>query len=248
MSIVYGIHAILGILKNNPNRIKKIFFDRNRKDNKLQIILGKAQTAGIAVECIDKKELEKKVGVAVHQGVVAECEVRQNLHEADLENIIKNIKKRIFLLVLDGVQDPHNLGACLRSADAAGVNAIIIPKDNSVNITSVVEKVASGAAETIPLVEITNLARTLRNLKEKGIWCYGLSDKATQSIYQADFTSNIALVLGAEDKGIRPNVMSQCDAVYSIPMQGFVSSLNVSVAAGICLFEAVRQNEFMTKK
>jgi len=241
MSHIFGIHVISSVLENDPARLKKIIVDGKRHDEKLQNILQLAQRAGVPIEHVDKQCLEKIVGSVIHQGVVAEAKPRKSLDESDLETLLTNLNKPAFLLILDGVQDPHNLGACLRSADAAGVDAIIAPKDNSVSITAVTEKVACGAAETTPFIQVTNLARTMRNLKEKGIWCYGLSDKAKQVFYQADLTGNIALVMGAEGKGIRQNVMKQCDVLYSIPMQGSVSSLNVSVATGICLFEALRQ-------
>lgn len=241
MSYLFGIHAITSILANDPARLKKIIVDGKRQDEKLQTILKLAQRFGVAIEYADKHRLEKLVGGVIHQGIVAEAKPKKSLTESDLESLLAKLEKPAFLLILDGVQDPHNLGACLRSADAAGVDAIIAPKDNSTSITAVTEKVACGAAESIPFIQVTNLARTIRDLKDKGIWCYGLSDKAEQSFYQSDLKGNVALVMGAEGKGIRQNVMKQCDILYSIPMQGSVSSLNVSVATGICLFEALRQ-------
>lgn len=241
MTYIFGIHAVTSVLENDPARLKKVIIDGKRHDEKLQNILKLAQRFGVAIEYADKQRLEKAVGSVIHQGVAAEAKPKKSLNEVDLENLLTHLNKPAFFLILDGVQDPHNLGACLRSADAAGVDAIIAPKDNSTSITAVTEKVACGAAETMPFIQVTNLARTLRDLKEKGIWCYGLSDKAEQSFYQSDLTGNIALVMGAEGKGIRQNVMKQCDVLYSIPMQGSVSSLNVSVATGVCLFEAVRQ-------
>lgn len=241
MSLIFGIHPVTSILTNSPDRIKKLIIDSKRQDERLQKLLKQAVQLGIPIEAHDKQKLEKLLGSATHQGIAAECVDRKKLTEDDLELLLSKLEKPPFLLILDEVQDPHNLGACLRTADAAGVHAIIAPKDNSVGVTAITEKVASGAAETVPFMQVTNLARTMRSLQERNIWLYGLAGEATQNLYQAKLTGAIALVLGAEGSGLRQNTQKHCDALYSIPMLGFVSSLNVSVAAGICMFEAVRQ-------
>ena len=173
--------------------------------------------------------------------MVAEYQRMQEYNENDLYDLLDQLEDTPFLLVLDGVTDPHNLGACLRTADAAGIQAVIAPKDNAAGLTPTARKVASGAAETVPFIPVTNLARTLDNLKERGIWLTGTSDKASQNLYQADLKGPMALVMGAEGAGIRRLTEERCDFLVSIPMQGQVSSLNVSVATGVCLYEALRQ-------
>jgi 23S rRNA (guanosine2251-2'-O)-methyltransferase len=178
---------------------------------------------------------------ANHQGVIAFCQSTESYSEDDLQALLEGLDVPPFLLILDGVQDPHNLGACFRSADAAGVHAIIAPKDKSVGLTAVVSKVASGAAEAVPFVQVTNLARTLEILKEMGIWVYGAAGEAEQTLYQADLRGPIAIVLGSEGEGLRRLTRERCDVLLKIPMHGSVSSLNVSVATGIFLFEALRQ-------
>jgi len=176
-----------------------------------------------------------------HQGVIAQLKKIDNLGEGALDSVLDNAGPNPLLLVLDGVTDPHNLGACLRSADAAGVHAVIVPRDRAAGLSPVVRKVAAGAAETVPLIQVTNLARTLRWLKERGFWLVGTDDEATQSIYTAKLTGPIAIVLGAEGAGMRRLTKEHCDLLVNIPMQGVVESLNVSVATGVTLFEAVRQ-------
>jgi len=177
-----------------------------------------------------------------HQGVVAECNVAASSQLAlNIAELLSGIDGAPFLLVLDGVQDPHNLGACLRSADAAGVHAVIVPRDRAVGITPVVSKVACGAAEHVPLIQVTNLARALRQLQDEGVWLLGADERAETSLFDADLKGPLALVLGAEGQGLRRLTREQCDVLISVPMAGSVSSLNVSVATGVCLFEAVRQ-------
>lgn len=241
MNYLFGIHAIESALKINPGRIKKLMIDAKRQDNRLASLLQLARSAGLPIEYVDKIGFEKRVGKVTHQGVIAECQERKKLGDSELDILLNELQEPAFLLILDAVQDPHNLGACLRSGDAVGIQALIVPKDNSAEITGVVEKVASGAAETVPFFQVTNLARTMRKLQERNIWLYGLEDSAKQSIYEADLTGSIALVLGAEGVGLRRNTANHCDALYAIPMRGTVPSLNVSVAAGVCLFEALRQ-------
>lgn len=245
MNLIFGIHPITGLLTHSPERIKKLIVDAKRSDQRLNNLLEQATQLHIPLEYTNKEKLEKRVGKVIHQGIIAECSERKKLNETDLEIILDELSTSAFLLILDSIQDPHNLGACLRTADAAGVTAMIAPKDKSVGITAAVEKVASGAAETVPFIQVTNLARTLETLKERNIWIYGLAESANTAIYQADFKGSIALVLGAECAGLRQNTINHCDQIYSIPMFGFVSSLNVSAAAAVCLFEAVRQRNII---
>ena len=188
-----------------------------------------------------RQELDRVTEEANHQGVLAYCETARVYSEQDLGRLLESIAQPPLILVLDGIQDPHNLGACFRSADAAGVHLIIAPKDKSVGLTPVVSKVASGATETIPFVQVTNLARTLEKLKELGIWIYGAAGEAEQSIYQTNMTGPAAIVLGSEGEGLRRLTREHCDVLVKIPMHGTVSSLNVSVAAGVMLFEVLRQ-------
>lgn len=240
-TIIYGVHAVMALVRNQPKRIKLLYLQEGRGDARVQELHEKAKSAGVKQQSISKTQLDKMTDHAVHQGVVAQIENLPSYHEADLSQLLDNLSKPAFLLILDNVQDPHNLGACLRTANAAGVDAVIIPKDKSASLTATVQKVASGAAEVTPLITVTNLARTLEELKERGIWLYGTSDAASQSLYETDLKGAMAWVLGAEGTGMRRLTRDSCDVLVSIPMFGTVSSLNVSVAAGVCLFEAVRQ-------
>lgn len=238
---IYGLHSITALLQKMPERIKQIFAQGGRQDARLQEVLTLARTANIHIQITSRDALDKLAENGVHQGVVAHVASTHNYTEAELPQLLDTLLEPPFLLVLDGVQDPYNLGACLRSANAAGVNAVIVPKDKAASLTPVVYKAASGAADITPLISVTNLARTLNQLKECGIWIYGASDTASKNIYAADLRGAIAWVLGAEGEGLRRLTRDTCDALFSIPMHGTVSSLNVSVATGICLFEAVRQ-------
>ena len=243
-NIIYGIHAVQSTLENNAAQIKVLFVQQGREDKRLQKILTLAKKNDISVQHADKKTLEKMV--AQHQGVVAEVvaqQLQQRYHENDLLKLVDAIEGAKLILVLDGVTDPHNLGAILRTADAAGVHLVISPKDRAVGITPVVCKVAAGAAETVPFIQVTNLARTMQQLQELGVWFYGTDDQAVQSLYQHDLTGNIALVMGAEGEGMRRLTREHCDYLVSLPMAGQVSSLNVSVATGVCLFEIMRQKK-----
>lgn len=239
--IIFGIHAVQGLLENHPERILRLCIHQERHDKKMTALLALAGELQIAVDLVSKKELDRMTHDANHQSVVALCKKQETLAEADLLPMLAALDQPPFLLILDGVQDPHNLGACFRAADAAGVHAIIAPKDKSVGLTATVSKVASGAAESVPFVQVTNLARTLEQLKAAGIWIYGAAGEATQTLYQADLRGPIAIVLGAEGSGLRRLTRECCDVLLKIPMFGSVSSLNVSVATGIFLFEAVRQ-------
>ena len=237
---VFGLHAAQSVLQNNPKSVTKILLSDARKDKRLVEIEALANQSGITVDRVAPKELQKLVGEERHQGVVAVCRAREVLSEPELLKLVMSLDKA-FILVVDGVTDPHNLGAILRTADAAGVDCVVVPRSGSVGLTPVVRKVASGAAETIAFCPVANLARTLAELKSLGIWFYGTSDKAESDYSSVDFTGAVGLVLGAEGKGLRRLTQEACDGLVSIPMAGSVSSLNVSVAAGVCLFEVVRQ-------
>ena len=237
---IYGLHAVQAALEHSPQNIKSLWIQQDKKDPKIQQILDLAAKHNISVQPITSKKLDQMLPHCNHQGVAA-ISIKTTYHESDLSIILKNIPTPPLLLILDGIQDPHNLGACLRTANAAGVHAVIAPKDKAAGLTPTVCKVASGAAETTPFIQVTNLVRTIQQLKEQGIWIYGTAHDAPKSIYAMDFTAPIAIVLGSEDKGLRRLTREHCDELISIPMAGTVSNLNVSVATGICLFEAIRQ-------
>lgn len=239
--MVFGLHAVLSLLKTNPDTIQRLAIFANREDDKIKTLKQLAMQHTILIQNASRKELDEWSANANHQGVIAFCADAKKMTEADLIPLVEKSTKPLFLLILDCVQDPHNLGACLRSADAAGVDAVIVPKDKSVGITPTVTKVASGAVDSVPFIQVTNLARTLGFLKANNVWVYGASERASQSLYTADLRGSIALVLGAEGKGLRRLTEELCDGLLSIPMQGALSSLNVSVATGVFLFEAVRQ-------
>ena len=237
---IYGIHAVKAVLAKEPERFVEAFVLKGRQDERLMPILNELQMCGVSIQQMTRKTLDDKARGANHQGIMAKVKPAKQLNENDLDDILAQHSAPL-LLVLDGVTDPHNLGACLRNADAAGVAAVIVPKDKSANITATVSKVACGAAETVPLVRVTNLARTMRALQEQGIWFVGTAGEATHDIYQAKLTGPLAIVMGAEGDGMRRLTRESCDDLIKIPMAGSVSSLNVSVASGVCLFEAVRQ-------
>jgi 23S rRNA (guanosine2251-2'-O)-methyltransferase len=241
-NIVFGLHAIESLLTKHADRVQKLLVLHDRADQKIQALVGLAKSQRIKVEFLSRAELDKLSDKQNHQGVVAFCQAAKTYTENDLEELFNQAKKPSFL-VLDGVQDPHNLGACLRSADAAGVTAVIAPKDKAVGITPVVSKVASGAAETVPFIQVTNLARTLKYLQDQGVWIYGAAGEAEKTLYQVDLKGSVAIVMGAEGDGMRRLTREHCDVLVKIPMQGTVSSLNVSVATGIFLFEAIRQRQ-----
>lgn len=238
--IIFGIHAVEALLKHSPERIIELWLLQGRDDDRLTELANQAKAFGTTIQVASRKVLDDKAESSQHQGIVARVKAAKILSEHDLDDLLAKTALP-FLLILDGVTDPHNLGACLRNADAAGVQGIIVPKDNSVGLTATVSKVACGAAETVPLFQVTNLARTMRHLQEKGIWIVGTAGEADCELYQADLKGSLAIAMGAEDKGLRRLSRESCDSLISIPMAGSVSSLNVSVATGICLFEAVRQ-------
>lgn len=238
---IYGMHAVEALLRNAPERIIEVNLLKGREDKRLNTLLEQIYQLGIGVQFLNRQTLDKKANGEVHQGIMVKVRPAKELNENDLEQIITK-QVNPLLLVLDGITDPHNLGACLRTADAAGVNAVIVPKDRSSALTATVQKVACGAAQTVPLIRVTNLARTLRELQQNyNIWVVGTAGEAQQNIYQTKLTGGLALVMGAEGEGMRRLTREHCDQLVSIPMAGSVSSLNVSVATGICLFEIVRQ-------
>ncbi|WP_152206099.1 23S rRNA (guanosine(2251)-2'-O)-methyltransferase RlmB [Marinobacter changyiensis] len=237
---VFGWHAVEAVLKRESNRLQQVWIQTGRQDRRVQQITEALDELGVPWQVVHRRELDARVA-GVHQGVVAQVGESREWTEADLMAQLSTGDKPPFLLVLDGVTDPHNLGACLRTADAVGVQAVIVPKDKSAALTPTARKVASGAAETVPLVRVTNLARFLRSLQEEGVWLIGTAGETTATLYQADFTGPVALVMGAEGKGLRRLTREHCDLLINIPMQGHVDSLNVSVATGVCLYEALRQ-------
>ncbi|MBM7038255.1 23S rRNA (guanosine(2251)-2'-O)-methyltransferase RlmB [Vibrio ulleungensis] len=237
---IYGIHAVKAVLERDPLRFKEAYVLKGRQDDRLLPLINELQAIGVSIQQMGRKALDDKAKGANHQGVIARVTPVKALNENDLDDLLAGQESPL-LLVLDGVTDPHNLGACLRNADAAGVAAVIVPKDKSAPMTPTVSKVACGAAETVPLVRVTNLARTMRALQEQGVWFVGTAGEATHDIYQAKLTGPLAIVMGAEGDGMRRLTRETCDDLIKIPMAGSVSSLNVSVASGVCLFEAVRQ-------
>jgi 23S rRNA (guanosine2251-2'-O)-methyltransferase len=240
--VIFGFHAVGVRIKTAPQSVVEVYLDPTRRDARMKQFIERAKTAGVRLLERDGASLAKLCGSHNHQGVVAKAGAIQEKRTLDeLLDDLEEAGTAPLLLVLDGVTDPHNLGACLRVADGAGAHAVIAPKDHAVGINATVSKVASGAADTVPYYMVTNLARTLNQLKERNIWVIGTSDQAEKDLYQADLKGPLALVLGAEGDGMRQLTTKTCDLLIRIPMQGAVESLNVSVAAGVCLFEAGRQ-------
>ncbi len=240
--LVFGIHATETLLVTGPERVLGMWVQEGRADKKLLSLLGRATDLNVEIQHVSVTELDKLASGGVHQGVIARIRARPSIGEDGLEELIAKIQTPL-LLVLDGVQDPHNLGACLRTADACGVHAVILPKDRAVGVTPTVRKVAAGGAESVPIVRVTNLARTLRWLKKEGIWLIGTGGEARDTIYDADLTGPIGLIMGSEGDGMRRLTQKHCDRVVSLPMLGLVESLNVSVATGIFLYEVLRQRQ-----
>lgn len=238
---LFGLHAVLAAIENPFRKIHTLFINEDRTDKRILTVLTHAQNAHIPVTNMNMHTMNQRYPNITHQGVVALVNKPPDYVEADIDSLLEINADNLLILILDGITDPHNLGACLRSADAAGVNFVIIPKDNSASITAVVSKVACGAAETVPLIRVTNLARTLDRLKKAGVWLFGAAGEAETSLYELDSKGPIGLVLGAEGSGLRRLTREHCDGLFSIPMRGTVSSLNVSVATGICLYEILRQ-------
>lgn len=241
---IYGIHAVHAAVALHATSVSEVFIVNTRSDERIRKLVKLAEKAGIRVNFLDKKAFNSRFQEAQSQGVIAL--LKESLKAKDekaLYSLLDDLEKPPFLLILDTITSPHNLGACLRSADAAGIDAVIIPKDKSVGLTDSVAKVACGAALTMPLIQVTNLSRVMKALQQRGIWLFGAAGEAKNSLYQQDLSGPIAMVLGAEDTGLRRLTRENCDMLYKIPMQGHVSSLNVSVACGISLFEALRQRQ-----
>ena len=247
---VYGIHAVDSLLRRNPGAIVELALQSGREDRRIQGLLELARNQGVSVVRLPRRELDQ-LADGRHQGALARLATKAPgaglaaggdvLDEAGLLALVEAAAQPVLLLVLDGVTDPHNLGACLRSADAAGAHAVVVPKDKSADLNPTVRKVACGAAESVPFARVTNLARTLEALKRQGVWVYGAAGEADTELYDCQLTDSVALVLGAEGSGLRRLTRECCDHLVKLPMAGSVSSLNVSVAAGVCLFEVVRQ-------
>lgn len=240
---VCGVHAVLAALKNAPDKVEEIWLSEARGDKRMAAVRDAAYAARIKIHKSPRAALDRLSGGVKHQGVVARLRQMPVQKEQDLESFLARLPALPLLLVLDGVQDPHNLGACLRSAEAAGAHGVVVPREHSAPLSAVVRRVASGAAEIIPVFQVVNLARSLRELKDAGIWLAGATQEADTDIFHADLRRPLAIVLGGEGKGLRRLTQEECDLLVRIPMAGSVESLNVSVAAGICLFEAVRQRQ-----
>ncbi len=239
--VLIGFHAVLARLRADPESVLEILADETRHDARIEDTLAAAGARGVRVVRVPPRRLDGFYGGGRHQGIVAR--VRPRDERADLDDVLARLAEPPLLLVLDGVTDPHNLGACLRVADAAGAHAVVVPKDRSAGLSPVVTKVASGAAESVPFVAVTNLARTLDALKERGLWVVGTTEEADDDLFAADLPEGIAWVLGAEGEGMRRLTRDRCDRLVRIPMRGQVASLNVSVAAGICLYESRRRRD-----
>jgi len=239
MKTLIGFHAVVSRLRQRPESVREIYVDAERSDARTRSLRETAKRLNVRVIAVDAARLAGIAGGGRHQGIVAQADELKM--PQFIEDVLEGLDEPPLLLILDGVQDPHNLGACLRVADGAGAHAVIAPKDRSVGLTTAAIKVASGAAESVPYIVVTNLARTLRDLKERNVWLVGADDAAKESIYQARLDGALGLVLGAEGEGLRRLTKETCDTLVSIPMLGAVESLNVSVASGICLYEARRR-------
>lgn len=240
---VYGMHAVSALLANPHRMTKKLYISHDREDKRLQDIIDKAMQAHIDIEKLSMQKMNQRFADFTHQGIVAWASSLPEYNESHLLALLESSKQPALILILDGITDPHNLGACLRTADATGVDFVVIPKDKSASITPVVSKVACGAAESVPLVRVTNLVRSIKLLKEHGVWVYGAAGEATSTLYQTDCTGAVAVVLGAEGEGLRRLTRENCDSLFSLPMLGSVDSLNVSVATGVSLYEILRQRK-----
>ncbi len=239
--LLFGINTVEAALTHDPKNILELYIEADSHNARLKELSEKAREAGVKPHARDKAALDKMTGGARHQGAVARYRTPPPRAENELYALVENAQKDTLLLVLDGVTDPHNLGACLRSAEAAGVTAVVVPKDRAAGITPTVRRASSGAADRVPFFAVTNLARTLKALKDKGVWLVGLAGEAPQDFYQLDLKGSLAIVIGSEGEGMRRLTAEACDFLARIPMKGAVESLNVSVATGVTLFEALRQ-------
>jgi len=238
---IYGLHTLQAVLERTPERVLSVSVVQGKHDERVGQLLREIERHGIALQRVTDKQLGKQLGEVNHQGVMAQVRPPHIGNEQDLLQDLAQLSGPSLLLVLDGVQDPHNLGACLRSADAAGAHGVVVPRDRACSLTATVSKVACGAAEVLPFYQVTNLARCLRELQDQQIFCVGLAGEATTSLYECDLHGPLALVMGAEGSGLRRLTRETCDLLASLPMHGSVESLNVSVTAGVALFEAMRQ-------
>ena len=236
--IIYGIHAVEAALRNQSENVLQVFVQQGRNDNRIKKLLDIAKNSGVSLQSISNEKLKEKCPRARHQGVVAEIRASKS-GTVSLDEVL--LKEKVLLLILDEVQDPHNIGACLRTADAIGVDAVVVSKNRSPALTPVIRNVASGAAETVPYIMVSNIARALDKIKDSNVWVMGTSGDAEQSIYESNASDRLALVMGSEGKGMRRLTREACDELISIPMQGSVESLNISVATAVCLFEIRRQ-------
>jgi len=247
-ALVFGLHAVMAVLERRPDDVLRLACADTRDDLRLRALLELAQARGLRPTRVPAQDLDRETGGAAHQGVIALLRPSAALDENGLLDLVVAAPAPQLVLVLDGVSDPHNLGACLRTADAAGANAVVAPRDRAAGLTPAVRKVAAGAAETIPFAQVTNLARCLKDLKAAGLWIAGMAGDGEQELYAADLGGDLALVMGAEGRGLRRLTRASCDFCLRLPMRGSVASLNVSVAAGIALFEARRQQAVRVAK
>ncbi len=242
--VVAGFHAVTARLRHAPESIEALYVDGARRDGRMQQLLDRAQSAGVRVSISDGERLQRLAAGSTHQGVVALC--REVELARSLDDVLERVDERTLLLLLDGVTDPRNLGACMRTAEAAGAQALIVPRDRSASLTPVVAAAAAGAAETLPLIAVTNLSRAMEEIRQAGIWIVGAAGEAERALYEIDLTGPLAWALGAEGQGLRRLTREKCDWLARIPLQGRTESLNVSVATGVCLFETLRQRQAKT--
>ncbi len=238
--LLCGLQTVLQALRGHHLQVEVVWLNETRSDRRADEVIKMAKKAGVRLEGVPRDRLDQIAGDVHHQGVVAQCRLPPPRNERDLQAFLEKLNGVPLLLVLDGVQDPHNLGACLRCADGAGVHAVILPQDRAVSVTASVRRVASGAAETVPIFRVTNIARVLRRFQKAGIWLVGASQEATTTIFEADLSGPLALIMGGEEKGLRRLTKAHCDALVKIPMLGSIASLNVATATAVCLYEALR--------
>lgn len=243
VKIIYGMHAVLAALEHHPENVLALFCQEKEESSRLKELLAKAKTKALDVQTVSRSKLDKLTATSHHQGIAAKMRAQVTLGEKALIEWLEETPKKPLLLILDGVQDPHNLGACLRSAEALGVDWVVIPKANSAPLNATVSKVACGADQVLPVVEVSNLVRFIKQIQDKGVWVIGTAAEASTALSTIDFTRSIAIVMGAEGKGAKRLTLESCDEIAKIPLKGTVSSMNVSVAAGICLYECVRQRQ-----
>jgi 23S rRNA (guanosine2251-2'-O)-methyltransferase len=242
--IIYGIHTVRHALEQMPENILELLIQKDKKSSRdFENLLDLAKNAGVSIQQVTRDYLDKNTNSSLHQGIAVKRKTDRKESKIDLDTILENKATALLFLVLEGIQDPHNLGACLRTANAVGVDAVILPKDRSVAINATVSKVASGGAENTPVITVSNIARTLRKLQEAGVWVVGTAADVETSLYDIDLTISAAIIMGSEGKGLRQNTREHCDYLVNLPMHGVVESLNVSVATGVCLYEVLRQRK-----